>query len=457
MYSDAHTHLDLRDFRTDVAQVIDRARANQVTRFLNVSSSPASIQEVTDLAFRFEGVFAGAGVHPHWASEVDDDLFARVKQALADEKVVVVGEIGLDYYRNLSPKEVQIRVFRKFLDLAREKDLPVVIHSRNALPDILDILEEYGASPWRGIMHCFSGDEEQLGRTLTAGLHVSFAGNITYKSGGRVNSLLRKVPERRLLIETDCPYLSPHPYRGKRNEPGRIPLIAEAVAPERRLFPEDVGRITTFNLLSLIAPAEVRFPPVIAYKIRDSLYLNITNRCTCSCSFCVRNDRDGISGYNLRLTREPEVEEILKAVASAEGYREIVFCGFGEPTIQLDTMVAAAGQLKEAGHSVRVNTNGLGNLYHGFDMTERLQGIVDAFTVSLNASDRESYSRICKPAMGSSAFDGVLDFIRAALARNFHVTVTTVEAPEVDVEGCRAIARSMGVDFRKRYFCPGNS
>jgi TatD DNase family protein len=303
-------------------------------------------------------------------------------------------------------------------------------------------------------MHCFSGDAEQLGRTLQCGLHVSFAGNITYKSAAGSISLIRKVPEQKLLIETDCPYLSPQPHRGKRNEPRRIPIIAETVAQQRRLFPEDVGRITTFNLLSLVAPAEAAFEPVFVYRIRDSLYLNITNRCTCSCGFCVRNNRDGISGYNLRLTREPETEEILKGVAAEEGFREIVFCGFGEPTIRLDTVVAVARQLKTAGHLVRVNTNGLGSLYHGFDITERLKGIVDAFAVSLNAPDRDSYSRICEPQMGPRAFDGVLDFIRSALARNFRVTITTVEAPEVDVEGCRAIAQNLGTDFRTRYFSP---
>jgi len=447
MYCDAHTHLDLSRFRPDLEQVIERARAHGVTRFLNMSSSPGSIRDVLALASTVKGLYAGVGVHPHWASEVDEQVFSGVIKSLSSPGVVAVGEIGLDFYRNLSPRETQTRVFKRFLDLALEHGLPVVIHSRNSLSDVLDILEQYRQKTWRGIIHCFSGDHEALLRALKLGFHISFAGNITYRKDRRIIS---GVPEERLLIETDCPYLSPHPHRGKRNEPARIPLIAGTVADERRLYPEDVGRITTLNLLQLIDPGEAGFEPAVAYKIRDSLYLNITNRCTSACRFCISRRTDRIAGYNLRLKREPGVEEILGAVEAYGDYGEIVFCGFGEPTLRLDTLIPVATALKKKGKRIRVDTNGHGSLFHGEDITRRLKGIVDAFSVSLNAADPVSYRKICAPDLDGDAFAAVVDFIRSAASGGFSVGVTAVDAPGVDIKKCRSLAEGLGAAFRIR-------
>ncbi|MCL6638361.1 MAG: TatD family nuclease-associated radical SAM protein [Firmicutes bacterium] len=190
----------------------------------------------------------------------------------------------------------------------------------------------------------------------------------------------------------------------------------------------------------------------VAYPLGDSLYLNITNRCTNDCLFCIRRTREGIGAYDLWLDREPDLTEVLAQAADAGKYREVVFCGYGEPLVRADLLLEAARELKKKGARVRINTNGHAGLIHGRNVAAEFGGLVDAVSVSLNASDAASYNKLCRPQYGIEAFKAVLEFARQCIRHVPQVTLTAVEWPGVDVEGCRGIARAMGAGFRVRRY-----
>lgn len=191
---------------------------------------------------------------------------------------------------------------------------------------------------------------------------------------------------------------------------------------------------------------------LIAYPIGKNLYLNITNRCTNGCYFCVRNFAPGVACYDLRLEKEPTAEEVIKEIGDPSPYREVVFCGFGEPLIRLDVVKEVASWLKEKGARIRVNTNGLANLFHGRNILPELEGLVDAISISLNAENAERYYQICRPAFGIESYDALLDFIRESRKYISCVRVTVVDVPEVDIDRCREIAEKLEVDFRVRHY-----
>jgi TatD DNase family protein len=193
---------------------------------------------------------------------------------------------------------------------------------------------------------------------------------------------------------------------------------------------------------------------MIAYEIGSRLYLNITNKCTCACRFCVRNLSPGVAGYDLRLEKEPNFDEIISAIGDPHAYLEIVFCGYGEPLIRLDTVKAVASWVKAQGIPVRVDTNGLANLFHGRNILPELEGLVDAVSISLNAENAEKYNTICRPVFGAQSYPALLEFIAESIKYIPRVRVSVVDIPEVDIEACREIADRMGVGFKVRHYDP---
>lgn len=191
---------------------------------------------------------------------------------------------------------------------------------------------------------------------------------------------------------------------------------------------------------------------LIAYKLGNSLYLNITNRCTNSCEFCIRRNSDGIGGYNLWLEREPTADEVAEAVGDPAQYYEIVFCGYGEPLVRLDLVRDVARRLKARGARIRVDTNGQANLFFGRNVVPELEGIVDAVSISLNAENAEKYVKLCNPVFGERAYYAVLEFAREAVKYIPKVTLTVLDLPEVDLKACEDIARSIGAGFRVRHY-----
>jgi TatD family-associated radical SAM protein len=191
----------------------------------------------------------------------------------------------------------------------------------------------------------------------------------------------------------------------------------------------------------------------IAYQIGDNLYINLTNRCTNACSFCVRNSYAGVGGYDLWLEREPSTEEILAAIGDPKPYKEIVFCGYGEPMLRLDQILKVSRQMKAQGKKIRINTNGHANLYHGENVVPRLKGLVDTVSISLNAPDAETYQEICKSEFGEGAFQAVLDFARECVKVIPRVILSVVDIlSEEDIMKCQKIASEMGADFRLRQY-----
>lgn len=226
--TDTHAHLDLLD--EDPAEVVRRAGKAGVKRIVSVGTDIASSRKALEMARVFPEVYAAVGIHPHSASELDDDVLKDLRRLAHQEKVVAIGETGLDFYRNLSPRKDQERAFIIQLELALELSLPVVVHDRDAHTETMAILERYAPFDRGLVMHCFSGDRAMAEAVVDIGGFISVAGPVTFPDADRLREVVRIVPLERLVLETDCPFLSPHPFRGRKNLPERLRLIAEKVA-----------------------------------------------------------------------------------------------------------------------------------------------------------------------------------------------------------------------------------
>ena len=241
---DTHAHLTDPKLAAEAGSVVQRAREAGVEWLVTIASDLADSERTVALADRFPEVFATVGVHPHEAATVDDSTFPRLRELAAHQRVVAIGETGLDFHYDNSPREEQRTSFRGHLELAAGLDLPVVVHSRAADDDTTAILREAG---WgRGVLHCFSSGEGLLESALDLDWYISFAGMITFSSW-RDETLLQRVPTDRLLIETDSPYLAPVPHRGRRNEPAHVALVAARAAEIRGVPVEELARTTSQN------------------------------------------------------------------------------------------------------------------------------------------------------------------------------------------------------------------
>jgi TatD DNase family protein len=456
MLIDSHAHLDFNDFRDDLDAVLKRAAEAGVTHVVTVGIDVASSRRCIELARKYPNVFATVGIHPHDAEKATDNDWKEFEKLLSEPKVVAIGETGLDFYRNHSSPAAQEKAFLRQLELARERCLPVVIHCREAHEKCMPILRRElsmaggRGSELRGVMHCFSGDAGVAAETLDLGLLISFAGPITYPSANKLRAVAKTIPIDGLLVETDCPYLAPQSVRGKRNEPANVRRVAEELAGVHGHSFEDIARITTMNARRLFRIGAPEDSGMIAYPIRDSLYLNITNRCTNDCTFCVRNFTDTVKGHNLRLANEPTVPEIVSAMGDFTKYSEVVFCGYGEPTIRIDVIRDVASVVKARGVPVRINTNGQANIFHRRNVLEELRGIVDAICISVNALDDGSYGDLCRPKSGEGTFEKVVEFVREAKKVIPRVEITFVTVPGFDEAASRRFARDLGVDIRIR-------
>lgn len=231
--ADSHAHLVDERFDRDRNELISRTEAGGVALVVSVGYDVESSLHSANLAAKHKYIAAAVGVHPHDASKVSVDYLDTLGQLATGDKVVAIGETGLDYYRNLSPQAVQKRVFREQLALARELSLPVIIHDRQAHDDLLNILRKDGLGPAGGVIHCFSGNWEMADECMRMGFYISITGVVTYPKSVELKDLAAKLPLERLLVETDCPYLTPQPYRGKRNEPLYVRLVVEQIAKLR--------------------------------------------------------------------------------------------------------------------------------------------------------------------------------------------------------------------------------
>lgn len=247
MIFDTHAHLDDPKYDVDREEMLARAQAAGIGLILNVGYDLASSQRSIDLADQYDFIYAGVGVHPHDAQVVDEAALDQLRQMAKHPKVVALGEIGLDYYYDNSPREAQRQVFKQQVELAIELQLPIIVHDRDAHGEVMEILRAAAGRLPGGVLHCFSGSYEMAMECIKLGLYVSFAGPVTFKNAAKLKDIATRVPLDRMLIETDAPYLTPEPYRGKRNESAHVAQVAQVIAELRGITVAELAQQTTQN------------------------------------------------------------------------------------------------------------------------------------------------------------------------------------------------------------------
>lgn len=452
MFVDTHAHLFYPNFNGEIDQIIQRALNAGIEKIIIPATDLGSSKEAINLADKYEMVYAAVGVHPHDTKEWNTSFINILEELSQNNKVVAIGEIGLDYYYDFSPKETQIEAFIAQIELALKVNKPIIIHNRDANDDIMNIIRKYKDSNLRAQFHCFTGNLNDAKELIRLGHFISFTGNVTFKKAEILRNLVSKIELENLLLETDSPFMTPVPHRGKRNEPSYLPLIAETIADIHNLGIDDVSRTTNFNVYKLFG---IGSKPKVSfvYRIGNSLYVNVTNRCNADCIFCDRKGEAVIKGYNLKMNKseEPEADEYIKLIGDPKQYKEIVFCGYGEPTIRWDVVKSVAKFVKENGGTTRLNTDGHGNFINKKDITPELQGLIDVVSISLNSTDPIQYSQLMrvKPEMHNE----MLEFSRKA--KNYtRVVLSIVGLSEIDKEKAKNLAiNELGVEFRERgYF-----
>ncbi|HLD94305.1 MAG TPA: TatD family hydrolase [Anaerolineales bacterium] len=255
MLIDTHCHLDYEDFDSDRTQVISRAVDSEVSIMVNPSTDLESSEAVVKLVAEHKELFAAVGVHPNFSDDWNSENRAKLKSFAPHKKVVAIGEIGLDYYWNKSPKDVQRKVFRDQLDLAAEFELPVIVHNRESSDDVMSLLLDWHESlpansqliDRPGVLHSFSGDGAMAEKAIAAKFFIGFTGPLTFKNAKSLQEIASEMPLENILVETDSPFLTPHPHRGQRNEPARVKLVAEKLAELKDLTLDEVAAATTRN------------------------------------------------------------------------------------------------------------------------------------------------------------------------------------------------------------------
>jgi TatD DNase family protein len=253
MLIDSHAHLDDKRFDADRVMLINSLKENGVGLVLNIGADIKTSRASVDLAKKYDNIYAVVGVHPHSAKDLEGSDLSELRALAQEDKVVAIGEIGLDYYYDNSPRDIQKKWFKKQIELAQELDMPVVIHSREATQDTFDILQEASEKKkLKGILHSYAGSYEMALEYIKLGFYIALGGPVTFKNSRVSREVAAQIPLDKLLIETDSPYLTPEPYRGKRNEPMYVKYAAEKIAEVRGVTFEEIAKATTENLLRLL-------------------------------------------------------------------------------------------------------------------------------------------------------------------------------------------------------------
>ena len=452
---DTHAHIHFPQFDEDREEVIKECE-EKLDAVITVGCDLEDSKKAIEVAGQGRNIYASVGIHPHEAKNYSEKDYERLVEIVrSSSRVVALGEMGLDFYRNISPKEKQYEIFKMQVEAARELDLPVIIHTRNAAKEMAEFIKKEFKGELKGVIHCFSGEKVLLEAALDEGLYISYAGPVTYPRNEELRETLRYVPSSRLLVETDSPYLAPQPVRGRRNKPTYVAYTAKVISEYLNLSFSDIDRITTVNAKRLfgIPLTDEEKRERLVYKVGNRLYINLSTRCPCSCKFCFRGVEDYILGYNLNLKREPIAEEYMYRIKNPKVYDEIVFCGYGEPFERFDDLTKIAKWIKKFSKDtpIRVDTCGLGYLITGReDLLDHLKGLVDSFSVSVNASSPEEYYRVVRPSFGKGSWESLLKFIKDAVSKGFKVTITAVDYPGFNKDDFKKLAETLGVPYRIR-------
>ncbi len=453
MFIDTHAHLFYPNFSDDLDAVINHAGQAGVNYVLVPATDLKSAEQVISLTKQYEMIYGAVGVHPHDSKNWNSSFISRIEKLAKSKKIVAIGEIGLDYYYDFSPKEKQIEAFRSQLDLALKLNLPVIIHNRDSDEDMMNIIRTYCGAGLKAQFHCFNSSLDNAIELVNMNFMISFTGNITFKKADELRNVAKHIPTENLLLETDSPFMTPVPNRGKRNEPANVKFVAEELARIHNLRVEDIARITSFNAFRIFGIGS-KPETAFTYKLGDSLYINITNRCNAHCVFCKRKENPTLRGYNLAMERndEPSAEVYIRETGDPKNYKEIVFCGYGEPTIRWEVVKSVAKYVKEQGGRTRLNTNGHGSYINKRDITPELKGLIDVVSISLNSFNREQYSKLV--GLNASYFDEMINFAKSSKQYVEKVVMSIVSVDEVDIENSRKIAEeNIDAEFRVRdYF-----
>jgi TatD DNase family protein len=466
-FIDTHAHLTSPEFDGDRDEVLARAREAGIEYILNPGTDLADSRKAVELAGRYPQVYAAVGIHPHEAKHATEKVLHEIEDLSKDPRVVAIGEIGLDYHYDLSPRDVQQEAFAAQLEIAVRRNLPVIVHTRESLSDTLDIINnEISRSPgWRfvrenangrntsarGVFHCYPGDVPTAWRLVGMGFYVSLAGIVTFKNPGSAAAVAAGISTEHQLLETDSPYLAPVPYRGKRNEPAYLPTIAEQIARLQHLTVADIVRAANYGAYRVFGIGDTPAPR-FTYQLKDSLYINLTIRCNADCVFCDRKGDAVVKGHNLKIEREPAADEVISEIGDPTQFTEIVFCGYGEPTIRLDVLKQVARWVKDRGGRTRLNTDGHGNIINKRNIVPELAGLIDAVSISLNSTDPAQYGALMR-LDGARYFPAMVEFAREAARLLPRVVMTIVDLQDVDEAGARHfVEEEIGAVFSKRPF-----
>ncbi|MFO7526259.1 MAG: YchF/TatD family DNA exonuclease [Ignavibacteriaceae bacterium] len=452
MFIDTHSHLFYPNFNDDIDEVILRAEQNGVDYIIVPATDLETSKQTIELCDKHKIVYGAVGVHPHETKDWNNEQIFHIHQLAQHNKIVAIGEIGLDYYYDFSPPQKQIQAFRSQIELALELNLPVIIHNRDSDSDMMKIISEYCGKGLKAQFHCFNGSLQDAFELIEMNHFVSFTGNITFKNRNDVRSVLEKINLDHILLETDSPFMTPAPFRGKRNEPGYVKYVAEKIADIHKLPVEEIGRITSYNAFRLFGIGNTQGVSY-TYPLGRSLYINITNRCNADCTFCKRKTEPFIDGYNLGMKKseEPPADIYIKEIGDPKKYDEIVFCGYGEPTIRWEVVKQIADYVKSNGGYTRLNTNGHGNIINHRDITPELKGLIDIVSISFNSFDPEQYAGLMR--LDKKHFYEMISFAKMAKTFVNKVVMSVVSLDEVEVERSRIVVENeIGAEFRIREY-----
>ncbi|MEP0860221.1 MAG: YchF/TatD family DNA exonuclease [Ignavibacterium sp.] len=452
MFVDTHAHLFYENFKDDLDDVIKRAKENGVDYILVPATDIKTAEETLKLCDNYDFIYAAVGIHPHDTKDWDDSLLSKIEQLAKHPKVVAIGEIGLDYYYDFSPKTQQIKAFRSQIELALKLELPVIIHNRDSDEDMMEIISSYCSTGLKAQFHCFNASLSDAIEYMKMNHFISFTGNITFKKSDELRNILKHIDLNHLLLETDSPFMTPVPHRGKRNEPAFVKLVAEKIAEVHNTSLEDIARITSLNAFRMFG---IGSKPNVSftYKLGNSLYINVTNRCNADCVFCRRKEDPYLRGYNLGMTKseEPGADVYIREIGDPKQYEEIVFCGYGEPTIRWDVVKEIARYVKEHGGKTRLNTNGHGNFINRRDITPEMKGLIDVVSISFNTFNPKQYAEIMR--VDALHFYEMLDFAKKSKQFVEKVVMTVVDFDEIEIEKAKKVVEDeIGAEFRVRHY-----
>ncbi|NLP05768.1 YchF/TatD family DNA exonuclease [Candidatus Fermentibacteria bacterium] len=439
-FADTHCHLCFDAFEHDLEQVLERASRSGVDLCVVPGTDLATSRKAVSLAGSHGSVAAAVGLHP--CEEHRGSDMAEIRRLAFEPGVHAIGETGLDMKRMERPLDEQEELFQSHMSLAEATGLPLVVHSRMAEPRVLSMLDGHEGTV---VLHCYTGSCREAREAADRGYFLGFSGAVTYGVNSELRRIAASLPPGCILSETDAPFMAPASHRGGRSEPAMVALTAGVIAGTRAEPGWKVAETLRENADRAFLLGRWKKPATL-YILGRRAYVNPTGMCTNDCAFCVRKFKAGLGGYHLRHEGgDPPESLVLGSIGALDpdGFEELVFCGYGEPTMRPGLLEKAVLEARAAGWRTRLDTNGLAGALLGMEEAIRLALLFDSTSISLNAHDGESYARICRPSIPGS-WESLIEFVHRMAASGASVRLTAVRWPGVDMDAVGRLASSLG-------------